>query len=467
MSEEQEKHPDLKRFMALANLIGENGLDHPATRNFMLNNPKEWQIIKGMLTKQDIEFLEDRSSKKTILNGDNFIITKPTAYLMNTTNAVNALAKYNLTHFIEPTPLAIAYEKENGKKTNEVSAEIFLQVEIPAEVEILDIHNINSYDLSVYDAVCTLWNSENEFMTLSMIAREVAPKHETELLKVSDGKRNVTTELVKTEEKTNYVTSEMRAVTLFALKKLANTPVIVDYRKHYDLKGIQDGITREKGKILEFHEATMRQKGVDTDGFRFREPLLHRYSKNVKHIETISKKTIDLNVNMTPEVIAIRRYILHRYHQIKESHEQFSRYKGSKGKQLQERQRTIRYEPILEQVEKVKIDTLEAKLKLLKGETPEAVVRPKKSNPEAVKKKSNLEVVKKEPNPEVVKNQIEKLEKDLMKLKKDGLTDRMIRTTKESIEKVMASLKENGEFTDFKTATDKGKRAKTKVVITV
>ena len=449
MSEEQEKHPDLKKFMTLANLIGENGLDHPATKNFMLNNPEEWQIIKGMLTKQDIEFLKERGSNNPIFNGDNLIITRPTAYLMNTTNPLNALAKKKLIDFINPTPLTIAYEKEKGKKTNEASAEIFLQVELPADVELYGIHDINQYDLNVYEVVCSLWESENEFMTLSMIAREIAPKHETEFVEEVDDKGKVTKRLVKTEEKTNYVKPETRALILNSLKKLADTVIKVDYTKHYDLKGIQDGIVREAGALIELRPVTMRQKGVDYDGFIFNRPLLLRYAKNVEHISTISKKAIDLSTTMTPEIITIRRYILHRYNQIKEVNRNFKRNKSNKGKTMQERHRTIRYEPIMEQVEKVKIDALETKIKMLRGEFPEGLISYKQDDPETTKK------------------QIEKAEAELEKLLSTGMSDKQKRTVRENIASVLADLKENKEFTDFKTASDKGKRAITKAVIII
>lgn len=166
---------------------------------------------------------------------------------------------------------------------------------------------LTAFDRRVHDAIGTLYNVGNEYMSMSQIAIAMG----------NTGRPN------------SHMLERIEA----SIDKMMTVRIVLDQSEDYDAYNkIQQ---RYKGPLIaaEQKEAMINGQLVVDALHLFREPLLMEFARNRKQITTIPREVIETKKRQTENNLAIESYLLER----------ISRMKGNKGKTIKK----ISYKSIL------------------------------------------------------------------------------------------------------------------------
>lgn len=243
-------------------------------------------------------------------NGLNFPIDKinRSVWLFATDEKGHIPGEITITNFTNDELLPFSVEGEADKKRGKERTIYYgIDPDPNRETTMHVSRKLTAFDRRVHDAIGTLYNVGNEYMSMSQIAIAMG----------NTGRPN----------------SRMLERIESSIDKMMTVRIILDQSEDYDAYNkIQQ---RYKGPLIvaEQKEAMINGQLVADALHVFREPLLMEFARNRKQITTIPREVIETKKRQTENNLAIEGYLLER----------ISRMKGNKRKTIKK----ISYKSIL------------------------------------------------------------------------------------------------------------------------
>lgn len=192
---------------------------------------------------------------------------------------------------------------KTDSKGNEIERDILFGIDLSYEEEkncnIIISKPLTAYDRRVHDAVSTLYDARNEYMSLTQIAeamgnvgRPSAPMME----KIKD-----------------------------SIDKMAKAQIYVDQSADFS-KYYTNETKFYKGQILAIEQAGITRNGQSITAYHlFREPFLTTFAKSRKQLTKIPKEVLESGKRQTESNLAIESYLLARIARMKDTKNKTSR----------------------------------------------------------------------------------------------------------------------------------------------
>lgn len=287
---------DLKSTIAILTSIKDNRNNEYETAKKELtetiNDIAKLDKEVGILSSEKKQGIED-TIKRYNLNVDVLKeITKdikklesitPEKYIMANNKMINQLANGNIREGI--TDLVVS-------KQPEVISQISLSYD-DDNIKIFDKNKrFTPYDRAVHNAVCSIWEAGNEYLTPNQVYR------------CMNG-------LTKGE----YVTPQRVGAVTKSIDKARRIYTKIDYRD--EAKAWNEKIDKfiVEDTILSAQKVTLEAGGEEVTGYKINtKPILYEYAQVSKQIITVPSKLLNIQgiLNSTPEITVLKEYLIRR-----------------------------------------------------------------------------------------------------------------------------------------------------------
>lgn len=248
------------------------------------NDETENRIVHVMQSLDGLHFSENYKISE-ILNASKFLLsTKINNYVVPNTQISNRIPLLNYDQF-DGSYIA----SENLKP---LDFACFLTVE---DDEIRQLNKITRYDRAVYNAVVSHFVEGNVVLTVDMISRTILGKD------------------------SNKPSPQQKGAITKSLRKLRGTSIEIDVTNEFTKRNISiDGKQIENGRIdtllLEWDKLSIDTPNkTNVEAYFIKaQPVLYTYAKALKQVITIPTKLLDVPLNNTEDVIALKNYLLLR-----------------------------------------------------------------------------------------------------------------------------------------------------------
>lgn len=253
----------------------------------------DWLINKGKLPPDK----RDEAITKMLEQGEKIRVVELQSILPR--NAVISRAKLRAVlckGVFNAGEFDVTVSRKSAKKQVTISADI-------KSIYDQQPKSCTPYDLTVMDAVSTLWSTGNSIMTPEMIYRAMNGYTEQE-----------------------RVSPQAVAAVTKSVDRMRMTYTKINYTNEAEMRRIEADSFILEGYMLLADKVIVTVKGFQKSAFKFhRLSLLHEYSKANNYLLSVPVEVVNTKsaVQSTPEIIVIRSYLIRRIEAMKSDKNNF------------------------------------------------------------------------------------------------------------------------------------------------